>query len=230
MPRTWITALNRYSYPVGLSDYKRADEFPGFFTRAIAGDRASTIEFEDYFRATSRHSVEPYFEVVFWVPCGQSKRFEGSVDRIVDHVTKEGIQAEELRGAIDQFVHDPTRDNLSSLRALLGIKTKVLTVALTFPAFVDPARYPMLDKKAADWITANYLPHNRNRTVRLTPFSLGYTSLRYNDFDNYLHWVGWCGETAEILTGKTDMKWRARDVEMAVFAAARLNLPLNPLR
>jgi len=229
MPQSWITALSRYKYPVSLLDYRRSGEFPGYFTRAIAGDRASTIEFEDYFRATSRHSVEPCFEVVFWVLCGQSKRFEGSVDRIADHVTKEGIQATKLRGAIDQFVHDATTDNLSSLRALLGIKTKVLTVALTFPTFVDPARYPMMDMKAADWITANHLAHSRNRTVRLTPFKFGYTSLHYNDFDNYLNWVAWCRDTAQILTDRTTMEWRARDVEMAVFAAARQGLSLNPL-
>ena len=229
MPRSWIAALNRYSYPVQLSHYKRAYEFPGFFTQDIAGDRASTIEFEDYFRAKSNHCIEPYFEVLYWVLCGQSRRFQRTVNRIVDHVLDERIPPAQLRSAIDDIVETPTRDTVSELRHLLGISAEVLTVALTFPAFVDPTRYPMVDTKAADWITANYLPHNRNSTVRLTPFRFGYTSLRYNDFDNYLNWVHWCRESAGILTDRTGMEWRARDVEMAVFAAARQGLSLNPL-
>jgi hypothetical protein len=87
----------------------------------------------------------------------------------------------------------------------------------------------MMDMKAADWITANYVGHSRDRAAALTPFKANYTSLRDNDFDNYLNWVHWCRETAEILTSRTNLQWRARDVEMAVFAAARQDLALNPL-
>jgi hypothetical protein len=61
MPTTWTQALETYSYPVKLAEYNRASEFPGFFTRSVGGDRASTIEFEDYFRANYGRSVEPFF-------------------------------------------------------------------------------------------------------------------------------------------------------------------------
>ncbi|GAJ05736.1 unnamed protein product, partial [marine sediment metagenome] len=39
------------------------------------------------------------------------------------------------------------------------------------------------------------------------------------DFDFYLHWVYWARHTAKKLSQQTEMKWRARDVEMAVFTA-----------
>ena len=229
MPDSWVTALNSYRYPVRLSDYSRADEFPGFFTRDIAGRRASTIDFEDQFRAKSNQCIEAYFEVVFWVLCGRSKLFEASVDRIVDHLLNIGVQAAQLRAAIDDFVAGPSTPRLTALRSLLGIKADVLTVALTFPAFVDPVRFPMVNRQTAKWVTGNLGAHNNGRRNALTAFWHPDRGLRYDNFDNYLNWVHWCRETAEILTGRTDMRWRARDAEMAVFTAARSGLSLNVL-
>jgi hypothetical protein len=87
----------------------------------------------------------------------------------------------------------------------------------------------MIDTRTARWITENYALHSRNWGNGLTPFGTRYTSLRYDDFRNYLNWAGWCRETAYMLTHSTNAEWTARDVEMAVFAAAREDLPLNPL-
>jgi hypothetical protein len=229
MPQSWITALNAYEYPVRLPEYRRSGEFPGFFTRDIVGDRASTMEFEDYFRANSDKQIEPYFEVVFWKLYSQPMVRQGTTSRIVDHVKEQGVEASELRCAVDLFVQKPTKANLSVLRALLGIKTDVLALALTFSAFFDPRSYPMMDTKTARWVKEHHSHLSANRRNRLTPFKLNYSSLRYNDFDNYLNWVDWCRESDEILTTRTGMRWRARDVEMAVFAAAREGLSLNPL-
>ena len=229
MPETWTRAVNAYNYPVTLSDYGRASEFPNHFMRTMAGDRASTIEFENYFRANYGGSVEPYLEVVFWKLYSQANRCQKGTDRVVDHVLQTGVTAPDLRTAIDSFIGKPTEPNLSMLRALLGIKSQVLAVVLTFPAFVDPVGYPMIDRQTARWITANLSIHNRNRRNLLTPFRFRYTSLRYNDFPNYLNWVRWCREVADVLTDSTDMEWRARDIDMAVFTAARERLPLNVL-
>lgn len=229
MPETWAKALKAYDYPARLSDYRRATEFPGYFNQDIAGHRDSTIDFENYFRAYSDRLVEPYLEAVFWKLYSQGGRGQRTVDRIVDHVLEERVTAPDLNSAIELFLEGPTRTNLSVLRALLGIKTDVLVVALTFPAFADPARFPMVDHKTARWVTSHHFEQSRDRHNRLSPFKLNYTSLRYNEFDNYLNWVDWCREVAEVLTDKTEMQWRARDVEMAVWTAARQDLPLNPL-
>ena len=229
MPQSWITALSRYNYPVSLLDYKRAGEFPGYFTRDIPGDRGSTMEFEAYFRASSEHSIEPYVEVAFWKLCGKKKRFEARVNDLVDHLRGQGVTAPELRCAVNLFLEKPTKPNLSVLRALLEIKADVLALALTFPAFLDPVRFPMVDTNTARWAKEHHSAFSLNRGNRLTPFALNYSTLHYNDFDNYLNWVDWCRESAEILTDRTDIQWRARDVEMAVFATARQDLALNPL-
>lgn len=52
-----------------------------------------------------------------------------------------------------------------------------------------------------------------------------------NDFQNYLNKVYWCKEVAKLPTNAmpNNIKWRVRDVEMAVFTALRNNLPLNVL-
>ena len=233
MPQSWITALNRYRYPVTLCKFKGRGAFPGFFARDICGDRSSTIEFEDYFRANSDEKVEPYFEVVFRKLYTQPMVRQGTTNRIADHVSEEGVEARELRCAVDLFVEKPSKANLAVMRALLGLKTDVLATVLTLPAFVDPARYPMVDRRTAKWITSNWSTHNRKRTNRLGPFRVKEGVLRDNDFDNYLNWVAWCRETAELLTKSTNLQWRARDVEMAVFTAAptkrKKGMRLNPL-
>jgi len=229
VPETWTKALNDYRYPVRLSDYNRAAQFPDHFIRTISGDRASTIEFEDYFRANSESSVEPYFEVVFWKMFSQGNWRDARTDSIVNHVLQNGVTASELRGAIGAFIEAPTEYSLSQLRKLLGNKTRDLALEMTFPAFNDPVRFPMVDTRTAKWITSNHSTHNRNRRSTLTPFKLKQGVLRDNDFQNYLDWVHWCREVAQVLTDNTDIEWRARDVDMAVFTAARQSLQLNVL-
>jgi len=87
----------------------------------------------------------------------------------------------------------------------------------------------MIDNQVAKWVNSNRVNHSGNTKIRLTQFKLNYTSLRENDFNSYLNWIKWCGETSEMLTRLTNDNWRARDVEMAVFTAQRNNVLLNPL-
>jgi len=229
MPESWTQSLYSYDYPVSLPYYKRAGQFPGFFSRVIAGDRASTIEFEDHFRTESNQRLEPFFEVVFWKLYRVKHARNHGTQKTVDFVDKHRVSAADLHWAIRRFVEQPSVPNLSVIRAYLGIKTEVLAVALTFPAFLDPVRFPMVDRQTARWVTRNLGAHNNGRRNALTAFSRADRGLRYDDFDSYLNWVGWCNETAYVLTHRTDMKWRARDVEMAVFTAARTGLSLNVL-
>jgi hypothetical protein len=61
MSDSWINALNAYLYPVNLQLFKRKNEFPGFFERNIIGDRNSTIEFENYYRAMAPKNISPFW-------------------------------------------------------------------------------------------------------------------------------------------------------------------------
>lgn len=125
-------------------------------------------------------------------------------NRIVDYVLREGISSEKLYDAIRRFVDVPSKSNLRRIRSLLGIRTNMLAVPLTFVAFLNPKKYPMIDNVVARWVNKNFVKHSRNRLVQLTKFNLA--SLRDNDFQNYLNRVYWCREMAEILTKEARFK------------------------
>lgn len=205
------------------------DESPGFFEAKIEGDRESTIEFEMHFQNSAPNHIETYFEVVFWKLYSQPRVRDRHTNRVVESVQKSEVTAEGFWKKINQFVADQTRRNLIKIRDLLGFKTPVLAVTLTLPALASPNVLPMIDSQVACWVNQNYGEHNKNRDNKLSPFEMNYTSLRDNDFSNYLNWVNWCQETAQVLMDLTDSEWRPRDVEMAVFTAERNELNLKPL-
>lgn len=229
MPQTWINALENYYYHVELSNYEKANDFPGFFEWNIEGDRDSTILFENHFCESASNNLAASFEVIFWKLYSQSNIRQKSTSRIVDFVLQKEITSIDLWGAVQQFVKIQNTSNLKRIRDLLGIKTDVLAVALTLPALASPKTIPMIDNRVAKWVNQNGVNHSINRINQLTPFKMNSTSLRQNDFSNYLNWVMWCQEMAQKLTKLTNIDWRARDVEMAVFTAHRNNLVLNVL-
>ena len=221
-----MAALKAYSYPVDLSTYRNACRYPGFFETRIEGDRASTMAFEDRYRSLIRDDVAATLEVVYWKMYSQGRR-DHPTDRVSDHFHEQDIKPRDIADAVYAFTETRSRDQLHEIRTLLGFRSKVLPIALTLPALIRPELLPMVDSQVANWVNDNLELHNRNRDSRLTPFKMNYTSLQDNDFDNYLNWVAWCREMARVLGERTEMIWRPRDVEMAVFTARRTKLPLN---
>lgn len=231
MTDSWERALGAYSYPVDLRGYINAKSFPGFFEVDIAGDRESTIAFENHYREIAPSHIESCFEVIYWkmYSQGSGARANKLTNKIVESVAGNGITARQLYDAIQQFVACQKIENLKQIRRLLGIKTGVLAVPLTLPALLSPETIPMIDIQVAKWVNSNSINHNNNRKNKLIPFRMNSTSLRENDFPSYLNWVAWCQEVGKVLTQRTSEKWRARDVEMAVFTAQREKMKLEVL-
>jgi len=225
-PEAWLSALRTYCYPVVLSRYEGRERFPNHFKQVISGDRDSTVAFENYFRKNASHSIEVYFEVVFW------KLYYFKDQRVASTII-EGINAKpaSLFSAITKFVESPLIqiENLKNIRRLLALKVEDgrLAVALTFPAFVNPERFSIVDTHVADWVNRNLESHSKGRIVELTRFDSRPKPLTDNDFQSYVNWVLWCRETAAVLSKKTSIAWRARDVEMAVFSAEKRGLKLE---
>ncbi|CAB1065513.1 hypothetical protein D1BOALGB6SA_10310 [Olavius sp. associated proteobacterium Delta 1] len=230
MPRTWTEALEAYSYPADLQTYKNKQHYPGFFNLDIAGDRATTIEFENHYREKAPTNIGSYLEVVYWKLYSQPHRRNKLTDSVAAHFQDQQLSAEQLWKSITDFIHSPTIPHLRKIRLQLGFKTNVLAVPLTLVALANPETIPMIDNQVAKWVNKNLKGHNVKKKNKLIPFSLKYTSLRTNDFEAYLAWINWCREIAEILGRHTGFDWRARDVEMAVFTAQRNGLNLNPLK
>lgn len=230
MPRTWAEALKAYCYPVDLSCYPTGRDFPGFFEKNIAGDRETTIEFEGYFREQASVRIEVWYEVAFWK---LRSRFANRVAEIAVHTQKHGVSAHNLWEATQHFVERPDISNLKSLRGLLGLSFG-MALPLTFVAFFNPAKHPMVDKKVALWVNGNRQKASTYRGNKLIDFrsynKASATYIRDSDFDAYLKWMRWCQEVASVLSTRTnDTAWRARDVEMAIFTAYDKRLRLNDL-
>ena len=231
MPSTWLNALNSYNYQVDLSQYHYAGRFPGFFGQEIQGDRPSTILFEDYFRANNG-KIQTWYEVVFWKMYSQSGRRDQKTTDVINQLNGQlkntnlpMTTSSQLIAATKAFIDNPdVKDNFENLRKLFRFESSVIAIVATFPAFVNPEKFPIVDTRVAKWIDSHLDFHNKNdplgpQLVR-SYYGKGYsTVLTMADFDFYLHWIHWTRYMAEKLSKRTSINWRARDVEMAVFTA-----------
>ena len=249
MPQTWLAAYNAYSYPADLSVFGGAHQFqPNHFNRQVAVDRQSTIDFEDNFRVSSENEIIVYYEVLFW------KMFNMGMarDNLTNQVINEHQELLLISRNLNNFIENDNYEeiaNMEYLRTSIGIKSG-LAVTLTFPAFMNPERFPMVDIWVARWVNENIeiINANPNNAVQLLGFE-GYQNqvtaqelarqegrrgttprLKDDDYFAYVAWVKWCRMFANRLTelnGQNDVPCRARDVEMAVFVSQRDNLILN---
>jgi len=223
MPQSWINALDRYNYPVKLANYQYANNFRKFFKRQIQGDRNSTIAFEDYFRENIQN-IEVWCEVVFWKLYSQGNRGNINTKRCWDFWRRKNITAKELYNAANNFIANNDKDSFNKYRKLWPFyKSRVIAVIATPMSFLVPDRFPMVDTRVAKWIDSQLNIHNNDHNgpqlIRSRYGQTTSTVLTMVDFDFYLHWVYWARHTAKKLSQQTEMKWRARDVEMAVFTA-----------
>lgn len=222
MLESWHKALEEHKYPVDLTKYRNAKQFPGFFERKIIGDRQSTIGFEKHFRDTASTRIEPYLEVTYW-----KHSFRGpdkQTDTRFRKITKKGATAGELWQAVQQFVSDQTADNLQKIWDVFGYYDNVLATPLTFPAFVSLETLPMIDIQVAKWVNGHLGQYDSNRICKLSPFNLNPLfplKATGDNFHSYMNWVKWCREVSSVLTKLSTIPWGARDVEMAVYTAER---------
>ena len=225
MPDTWENALLSYRYPVTFTDFQYEHQFSRWFSFDLGnGDRSRTMEFESHFRKHAQKDREVWLEVVFWKLYSQPNHRDRHTYSVATHFLVERISAESLWQACMAYIEEPTRTNFASFRQRLGFGSSVIAVAATFPAFIDPESYPIVDTRIAKWVGNCMTAYNEaDRTgpqLIRPPFcdSQG-TVLTMADFEFMQHWNRWCIYTAQKLTKLTPIPWRARDVEMAIFYA-----------
>jgi len=239
MPQTWINALNQYKYPVKLADYQYANDFQEFFYCEIQGDRDSTIAFEDYFRSNVQ-KIEIWCEVVFWKLYSQEGRRDKNTKKCWDHWNKNKIIGRKLYEAANDFIVKNNKESFNNYRKLWPFyKSGVIAIIATPISFLAPDRFPMIDTRVAKWVNSQLVRFNENdpNGPQLIKSQYGQTKstvLTMADFDFYLRWICWTRYIADKLSRQTKMKWRTRDVEMAVFTAwgdkwSHPLLSLNPI-
>jgi len=235
----WTRCLDMYSFPVDLADFRMADQFVGYFRhRLVPGTRAQTRAFEDYFRQSAPNHIEPWYEVVFWKLYGRANLRDVTTERIIEYLGRRDPR--ELWEACMAYIEAPARDTFKRFHALFGLRGPAIAVVATFPAFVDPERFPMIDRRTSNWVYDHYDTFS-TRNVRCRQHLVrprrrfgngGPNVLTLPDFDGFVvGWINWCRCMAAELTRLTSNKWRARDVEMAVFQATDRKQPviLSPL-
>ena len=228
---TWERALDSYRYPVDLTDFRDAQKHRGWFDlKIVPGNLSQTMSFETRFRAQARDHLEAWGEVVFW------KLLSGGTGRAakrVDALLGSGAAPADLWSSCANYIANP---NLASFRAFRCklFKQPVVATAATFPAFICPDRFPMVDTQITRWASENSGAHRYSGVggpdLECVPALRPGAVLRERDWRFVESWIAWCQFTAGILSQRTARPWRARDVEMAVFSAQRRHdLTLKPL-
>ena len=228
---TWERALDSYRYPVDLTDFRDAQKHRGWFDlKIVPGNLSQTMSFETRFRAEARDHLEAWGEVVFW------KLLSGGTGRAakrVDALLGSGAAPADLWSSCANYIANP---NLASFRAFRCklFKQPVVATAATFPAFICPDRFPMVDTQITRWASENSGAHRYSGVggpdLECVPALRPGAVLRERDWRFVESWIAWCQFTAGILSQRTARPWRARDVEMAVFSAQRRHdLTLKPL-
>ena len=219
------------------------------------------MSFEDRFRNLAEHHIEAWCEVTYWknysmahirdevtwnlmsrvsfseiltlpnVTADEIKEGVATLGLGWDEVRRRGVvTAERLLSRCRAYMESPTLDSFLKFRDMMF--GRGVAVAATFPAFLDPDRFPMVDRHVARWAATNGEQHSCRRygdPDLFTYLGLGESRLTDADWDFVSSWTDWCRFTAARLTSLTGRKWRARDVDMAVFTAQRDKIVLNPL-
>ena len=227
--QTWAGALDEYRYPVDLARFTGADEHPSWFDLdAKPGDRLKTMEFEARFRELAQHHLEAWGEVAFWKLYTMPLVRNGTTRRVLDVQ----VRPNELWSACMDYIKEGSRRSFRGFRSRL-FASPVVATAATFPAFICPERFPMVDTQITRWALENGHLHGYSGIggpdLEQVPALKAGRVLTESHWPFIESWIAWCRFTARELNRRTGCAWRARDVEMAVFRAQRGNLRLTPL-
>ena len=228
MPDTWEKALKAYSYPVNLADFADKHKYPGFFEHSVDGGLASTREFQNRFRENAPKHLAAWFEVVYWkyyfIP-NRMKR-DGATRSIIRNIRQSGVTANELWKSCHAFTESGKFSDFREFRnKVVSPDGTAVIVPATFPAFLDPERFPMVDTHVTNWVRKNGSRHNYKICGGPTLLEAMNLSSQYiplsEKWEFMVSWIRWCRFTASTLTKLSELNRSARDVEMAIFTVQR---------
>jgi hypothetical protein len=222
--KAWLDVLNDYEYKVDFAKFRCGFRSECGFSEYLLqtsldpGNREQTTNFETLFRNKAQSSLEAWYAIIFWKMYSQRGRANIRTCAAIQRINRQNHNATQLWTACSRFVNTGTVEIFQVLQRMV-ISGKNLPMVATFPAFMAPERFPMVDSRIAVWVN-NYL--NRytqdagiygSRLLRIcNPKSITIYNWKFYD-----SWIRWCREAAKVLTRRTVQNWRARDVEMAAF-------------
>lgn len=220
----WIAVRRDYAWQVDLGRFKDRHRYPGFFSRLIGSQ--SVTRFEDAFRRAldDDGAYVVAGEVCYWKNYGSYQSRDRLTTRLLLHLSDRALWTA-FRNAVKAACAQPT---LEAFRRLQGAcdQPSGFATPLTFMAFYQPRRYPMVDKHIAFWWSQNRArygfddaPVFRQRNDGWIEITSGIKTRQ--NWAAYLAWARFCCDYAQRLGA-----WRARDVEMAVWTAQKQGLSL----
>lgn len=236
--RRWQDSLARYSYPINTTSallfglhFRLQDRWFNFQLKL--GDRDQTMRFEARFREFGPQHIEAWYEVIFWKLASTGRRGGYLAKRMIEDLRQVNHRAPEMWSACADFVESGRRKPFEHLQSQLFVTSGAIPVAATFPAFMRPDRFPMVDRWIAKWVV-RYLDKYPNEASGLDAPSESYmrhkrtTLMVSGDWYFYSAWIEWCTAAAHVLATSTGTQWRARDVEMAAFENERSGSAMLP--
>jgi HEPN domain-containing protein len=222
--KRWSYARAAFDWKADLRKFCDRQKFEGFFDREITP--SSLGEFEQVFRdSLSTSELRRAGEVCFW------KNFRRNRDELTRQLLGHLEPAENWVAFVDRLKKlssNPTFDNFGAFRRACAEEHGFAT-PITFLAFYDPDRFPMIDRYIGDWCADNAERFQLCQTHRFARRKDGLIRGSEASWKAYLAWTEFCRRTAKRLAELTRQSWRARDVEMAVWTAQTKSLFLPPL-
>jgi hypothetical protein len=233
---SWSAALENYDYYADLAKFRDRNEYgSGFTTPSFRAQINSnnTRLFEDSFRnVIEEHNFSKFSiigEVCFWKIF--TKRDPHSLTKQILYRFKNQKIFNNFCISLYGLSENPTLENFNNFRKICG-QPHGFAVPITFLSFFKPDKYPMADSVIAHWWCNNKASFGYESCHEFSPYGMisGQDEDIENNWNVYLRWVDYCQKYASILTSKTQINWRARDVEMAIFYNCQKGLsPLSKL-
>jgi len=216
----------------------------GYF-RLHGNDLGANAALETHFQVHAQKSLEAYYEIMFWK---EPMIFRAA--RMIYNMMEKNTPPAEIFKAGEAFVEGLDQKSFKHFTELCGIKGTGLAVPSAILCFINPDKMPIVDMWVARWVNAHHQEYEglmpfddfNNQCLRKQEVmrenaemaeqerqTVPYPIVRANDFESYRKWILWTREYAKVLTSHTKTKWRARDVEMAVFTAHQANMELHVL-
>jgi len=217
MLQAWKSGRDAFNWTVDLRHFGDAARYPGYFDRRI--EPHAIPPFEQLFQSSLKPGASPHraAEVTFWKNYGDHR----SRDRITRNFFEWLLDHQgwiRFVSATEQIRDHPSWEAFRNLVACCG-QVAGFATPLTYLAFSDPERYPMVDKRIGQWWKRRF-PSEPQFSCRED----GWIKPCVASWNAYLAWTCFCRRQAELLS-RPHAPWRARDVEMAVWTDRAFQLP-----
>ncbi|UUX93295.1 AlbA family DNA-binding domain-containing protein [Methanoplanus endosymbiosus] len=228
-----MKAASEFTWNVNLSDFSGSHEYDGYFSGVI--DSENLPEFEKKFRSAVKKPGIANFavagEVCFWKNYYSTERRERLTYRTLRRFS-DPVVWNKFAHSLKKLAGDFTIGNFSDMRHLSGFDGG-FAIPLTFLSFYDPDNYPMTDRHIGRWWNSNKRRFGYSGLPDFV-FRSGVVSGTGEDdaisnYNAYKGLTGFCRDYSSLLEEKTGSKWRAADVEKAIFNAQINGVVLSPL-